>query len=146
MGTYLILELKDKSARGIAKANALWAFDNRGDGFQDTVKFRSEQDTLTDIEYIRLDDGQAHLRVFKQPEQLESDICFLRRGTFQVKITLGDYLCSEMAKRYLLFIKEHRKLLDPLSDNVMKLLREKAKTRHKAEDCLVKCPFCRDVW
>lgn len=141
MGTYLRLELKDKSPRGIAKANALWAFENQ-DGYQDTVKFRSEQDLLTDIEYIKLDPSQEHLRRFDTPEKLEAAICFLERGTFQVKITLGDYLCSEMARRYLRFIEKHPELLELPDDYVMSILREKATTNERAEECLVGCPFC----
>jgi len=142
MGTYLRLELKDKSPRGIARANALWAFENK-DGYQDTVKFRSEQDTLTDMEYIKLDPGQERLRVYDTPEKLAKAVIFLRLGTFQVKITLGDYLCSEMARRYLRFIERHPDIFVKLPDYVMSILREKAAVNEKAEDCLVNCPFCR---
>ena len=145
MGTYLRLELKDKSPRGIARANALWAYENQ-DGYQDTVEFRSEQDTLTDIEYIKLDPGQEHLRIYDAPEKLAEAIIFFGLGTFQVKITLGDYLCSEMARRYIGFIEKHRDLFTELSDDyVMSILREKAETNEKAEDCLVNCPFCKKL-
>lgn len=145
MGTYLRLELEDKSPRGIAKANALWAYENR-DGYQDTVKFRSEQDILTDIEYIKIGDGQEHLRIYDTPEKMEKALgWFVKRGLFTVKITLGDYLCSEMARRYLRFIEKHRDLFQELpNDYVISILREKAKTNEKAEDCLVNCPFCRE--
>lgn len=143
MGTHLRLELKDRSPIGVAKANALWAYENQ-DGYQDTVKFRSRQDLLTDIEYIKLDDGQKHMRGYDTPEKLEDAIIFLGRGTFQVKISLGDYLCSEMARRYLRFIEKHPGLFAKLPDDyVMSILREKAAVNERAEDCLVDCPFCR---
>lgn len=143
MGTYLKLELRDRSPQGIARANALWAYENR-DGYQDTLEFRSEQDLLTDIEYIKLDDGQERLRKFDTPEKLEDAVVFLRRGTFQVKITLGDYLCSEMARRYLRLIEGHPDLFaKPLDDYVMSILRETARTNERAEECIVSCPFCK---
>lgn len=143
MGTYLRLELKDRSPKGIAKANALWAYENQ-DGYQDTVEFKSEQDILTDIEYIKLDDKQKRLRIYDTPKKIEGAIEWLKRGVFAVKITLGDYLCSEMAKRYLRLIKKHQNLFQELPDRyVMSILEKEAATNEKAESCLVDCPFCR---
>ena len=144
MGTYLRLELKDNSPRGIARANALWAYENQ-DGYQDTLKFKSEQDILTDIEYIKLDGRQKHLRIYDTPEKIEGAIGWFKRGSFVVKITMGDYLCSEMARRYIRFIWEHRNLFKELPDrHVLSILGEKAETNEKAKSCLVDCPFCRN--
>jgi hemerythrin len=141
MGTYLVLELKDKTPQGIAQANALWAFENK-DGFEDTVHFRSEQDILEGIEYIKLDPKQEHLRVYDTVEKVESALPF-QRGVFKVKLTMGDYLCSEMARRYLRFIEEHHELLVNLPDEeIMTILEKKAEVEEVAEECIVDCPYC----
>lgn len=140
MGTYLSLQLKDTTSKGIAKANALWTFENLGYG--DTLEFTTEQDILTDIEYIKLDEKQAHLRTYNTVEKWEGALYSSKRGLFITKITLGDYLCSEMARRYLKFIKRHSDLFIKLPDKyVMSILKEKAKINEKATEC--NCKFCR---
>jgi len=162
LGTYLTLELKDKSDEGIARANALWTYDNQEKGYRRVVQFRTKQDQLTDIKYMKLDDDQEHLRG-KSIAQLESLLGpMFRKGVFHQKITLGDYLCSEMARRILDFM-EKRCVVDPLKgaveratdgnervfltemprNYVMKRLREKANSEHKAEDCFADCPYCK---
>ena len=140
MGTYLSLQLKDTTSKGIAKANALWTFENLGYG--DTLEFTTEQDILTDIEYIKLDEKQAHLRTYNTVEKWEGALYSSKRGLFITKITLGDYLCSEMARRYLKFIKRHSDLFIKLPYKyVMSILKEKAKINEKATEC--NCKFCR---
>lgn len=141
MGTYLSLRLKDTTPKGIAKANALWIFENQG--YEDIFRFITEQDILTDIEYIKLDEKQAHLRIYNTVEKWEGAFSGIsKRGLFITKITLGDYLCSEMARRYLKFIKNHSDLFIKLPDKyVMSILKEKAKTNEKVSDC--NCKFCR---
>lgn len=141
MGTYLSLQLKDTTPQGIAKANALLTFENQG--YEDMLGFTTEQDILTDIEYIKLDDKQAHSRIYNTVEKWEGAFSGIsKRGLFITKITLGDYLCSEMARRYLKIIKRHSDLFIKLPDKyVMSILKEKAKLNEKATEC--NCKFCR---
>jgi hypothetical protein len=142
MGTYFNLELKDKSERHIESVNQLWNEENTG--YENTLRFRTRNDIELDIEAIHTDPEQAHLRYIRTVSDWNKTFKIWRAGTFQVKITLGDYLCSEMAKRYIRFVEEHEKLFVKLPDeHVWFILQEKAETNEKAEECLAECPFCR---
>jgi hypothetical protein len=142
MGTYFNLELKDKSERHIESVNQLWNEENPG--YENTLRFRTRNDIELDIEAIHTDPEQAHLRYIRTVSDWNKTFKIWRAGTFQVKITLGDYLCSEMAKRYIRFVEEHEKLFVKLPDeHVWFILQEKAETNEKAEECLAECPFCR---
>lgn len=144
MGTYLTLELKDKSDKGIAKANALWTYENQEKGYRTAVQFRTKQDQLTDIEYIKLDDGQKHLKGLSIKELENRFGRMFERGIFHVKITLGDYLCSAMASRVLAFIDRHEDLLvDTPKEYVMEILEKTRRQNHKAEECFADCPHCK---
>jgi|SRR5665811_547143 len=142
MGTYLSLTLKDRTEENINTVNKIWNDENPG--YEDTFHLNTEADIRADIEYIRTDTGQAHLRYIKTVKQWNNAFKLWGSGQFQVKITLGDYLCSEMAKRYIQFLEAHGDLfVDYPDDNVMSILRETAETEHKAESCLVECQYCK---
>ncbi|HWQ96399.1 MAG TPA: hypothetical protein VN368_03390 [Candidatus Methylomirabilis sp.] len=96
------------------------------------------------IEAIHTDPEQSHLRYIKTVGDWNKTFRNWGPGTFQVKITLGDYLCSEMARRYTRFVEAHEELFVNLPDeNVWFILQEKAETNEKAEECLAECPFCK---
>ncbi len=142
MGTYLSLTLKDRTEENINKVNKIW--DDENPGYEDTFHLNTEADIRADIEYIKTDPDQAHLRYIKTVKQWNNAFKLWGSGQFQVKITLGDYLCSEMAKRYIRFVEEHTDFFEKLPDEyVMSILKETAKTEHKAESCLVECPYCK---
>ncbi len=144
MGTYLSLTLKDRTEENINKVNEIWNDGNPG--YEDTFHLNTEADIRADIEYIKTDSGQAHLRYLKTVKQWNNAFKLWGSGQFQVKITLGDYLCSEMAKRYIRFIEAHEELFVTLPDeHVWFILQEKAETNEKAEECLVDCPFCKGM-
>ena len=142
MGTYLSLTLKDRTEENINTVNNIWKDENPG--YEDTFHLNTEADIRADIEYIKTDPGQAHLRHLKTVKQWNNVFKLWGSGQFQVKITLGDYLCSEMARRYIQFLEAHGDLfVDYPDDYVMSILRETAETEEKAEECLVECPFCK---
>src|SRR3972149_3457581 len=142
MGTYLNLELKDKSERHIESVNRLWNEENPG--YENTLHLRTRKDIKLDIKAIHTDPEQAHLRYIKTVGDWNKTFKNWGPGTFQVKITLGDYLCSEMARRYIRFVEAHEELFVTLPDeHVWFILQEKAETNEKAEECLAECPFCR---
>jgi hypothetical protein len=64
MGTYLSLTLKDRTEENVNKVNKLWDDDNPG--YEDTFHLNTEADIRADIEYIKTDPGQAHLRYLRQ--------------------------------------------------------------------------------
>jgi|GEM_PF-2109406 len=141
MGTYLSLTLKDRTEENINRVNRVWNDENPG--YEDTFHLNTEADIRADIGYIKTDPGQAHLRYLKTVEQWNNTFKLWGSGQFQVKITLGDYLCSEMARRYIQFLEVHGDLFVEYPDDyVMSILKETAKTEEKAEECLVECPFC----
>lgn len=145
MGTYLNLELKNKNERHIETVNRIWNDENPG--YENTLHFRTKKEIELDIEYFHKDEKQAHLRYIKTVEDYENTFKNWGRGTFQVKITLGDYLCSEMARRYIRFIETSKDLFVKLPDDyVMSILREKETTNEKATECLVECPFCKGIY
>ncbi len=142
MGTYLNLELKNKSERHIESVNRLWNEENPG--YENTLHLRTRKDIELDIEAIHTDPKQAHLRYIKTVGDWNKTFKNWGPSTFQVKITLGDYLCSEMARRYIRFIEAHEELFVKLPDeNIWFILQEKAETNEKAEECLAECPFCK---
>ena len=142
MGTYLSLTLKDRTEENINRMNKIWNDENPG--YEDMFHLNTEADIRADIEYIKTDPGQAHLRYLKTVKQWNNAFKLWCSGQFQVKITLGDYLCSEMARRYIQFLEAHGDLfVDYPDDYVMSILRETAETEDKAEECLVECPFCK---
>ena len=105
MGTYLSLTLKDRTEENINTVNKIWNDENPG--YEDTFHLNTEADIRADIEYIKTDPDQAHLRYIKTVKQWNKAFKLWSSGQFQVKITLGDYLCSEMAKRYIQFLEAH---------------------------------------
>ncbi len=144
MGTYLNLELKNKSERHIESVNRTWNEENPG--YENTLHFRTRKDIELDIETIHTDPKQAHLRYIRTVGDWNKTFRIWGIGTFQVKITLGDYLCSEMAGRYIRFIEVHEELFVTLPDeNIWFILQEKAEINEKAEECLVDCPFCKGM-
>jgi len=60
MGTYLSLTLKDRTEENINTVNKVWNDENPG--YEDTFHLNKEADIRADIEYIKTDPGQAHLR------------------------------------------------------------------------------------
>jgi len=144
MGTYLSLTLKDRTEENINTVNKIWNDENPG--YEDTFHLNTEADIRADIEYIKTDPGQAHLRYLNTVKQWNNAFKLWGSGQFQVKITLGDYLCSEMARRYIQFLEAHRDLFVEYPDNyVMSTLQEKAQINEKAEECLADCPFCKGM-
>lgn len=144
MGTYLDLELRDKSECGIESVNRL--FNEENPGYENMLRFKARKDIELDIEAIHTDPKQAHLRYIKTVDDWNKSFKNWGPGTFQVKITLGDYLCSEMARRYIRFVEEHEELFVTLPDeHVWSILQEKAETNERAEECLVECPFCKET-
>ncbi|MDP2217159.1 MAG: hypothetical protein Q8J68_07740 [Methanolobus sp.] len=144
MGTYLTLRLKNESERHIKTVNRIWNDENKG--YEDTLHFRTNDDTKLDIVAIHNDPNQIHLRYIKTIEDWNRCLPVFAVGTFQVKITLGDYLCSEMARRYIGFIERSKDLFEELPDDyVMSILKEKASVNEIATECLVKCPFCNPI-
>ncbi len=142
MGTYLNLELKNKSERHIESVNRLWNEENPG--YENMLHLRTRKDIKLDIEAIHTDPEQSHLRYIKTVDDWNKYLPVWAQGRFQVKITMGDYLCSEMARRYIKFVEAHEELFVKLPDeNVWFILQEKAETNEKAEECLVECPFCK---
>lgn len=142
MGTYLSLKLRDKTFSGIIHANSLWNKENSG--FENTLHFTTEEDIEKDIEWIHSNPEQKHLRYIKTVRDWNKAFPMWGTGTFQVKITLGDYLCSEMAERYLNFLQRHKKLFVEYPDDyVIEILEQEAAYEHKAKECLVDCPYCK---
>jgi hypothetical protein len=67
-------------------------------------------------------------------------------GCFKVKILGDDYLCSEMAKRYINFLNSYPDLFEMFpSDYIMEILAQAANEEHQATACAVKCPYCASV-
>lgn len=144
MGTYLSLKLKDSSNDNIHAVNTLWNLENVG--FEDTLHFNTKEDIQSNVDAIQRDPGQEHLRYIKTVHDWNENFSFLAQGCFQVKLTLGDYLCSEMAYRYIAFLNKHGDLFVKLpSDFEMEVLQEVATEQHRATSCLVKCPYCQSV-
>jgi hypothetical protein len=145
MGTYLTLELKNKTDKAIRSANNLWNSENAG--YENTLHFNTRKDIQEYIDAIPGDPLRVHLRHVKtvQDWNKNSPTCW-NLGCFEVKITLGDYLCSEMAKRYIKFLNSHPDLFVEFPpDHVMQILIEAARKKHKATSCLVECPYCASV-
>ncbi|TAN40496.1 MAG: hypothetical protein EPN24_04530, partial [Candidatus Methanoperedens sp.] len=95
MGTYLNLELKNKSECHIESVNRLWNEENPG--YENTLHLRTRKDIELDIEAIHTDPEQAHLRYIETVDDWNKYLPVWAQGRFQVKITMGDYLCSVMA-------------------------------------------------
>jgi len=144
MGTYLTLELKDGTDKAIHSVNDLWNSENVG--YENTLHFNTKEDIQADVDAIQSDPRQEHLRYIKTVQDWNENFPIWGVGCFQVKITLGDYLCSEMAKRYITFLNSHPDLFVTLpSDYEMEVLTEAASEEHKATSCLVECPYCVSV-
>lgn len=142
MGTYLSLKLK--SVRMANDVNDLWNKENPG--YENTLHFETVKDINANIKAIKTDPDQAHLRYIQTVRAWNDNFPIWGTGTFQVKITMGDYLCSEMAKRYLEFIRKHYYLFEKEPDiEVMGILEEQAKVPHKADECLVECKYCKEM-
>jgi hypothetical protein len=118
MGTYLVLELKDKSKKGIKEANKLW-------------------DALVE--------GNNGVVSFSTKEEIAKGERIGGVGTYSIKLTGGDYLCTRMARYYLKWIFAHGHLLTRLGEGdwVADLLLDAVMQDRQATDCLVEnCP-CR---
>lgn len=140
MGTYLNLELKDKREKHINAINQVWKDYNPG--FENMLRFLTRADIRKDIEYIKTDRAQAHLRYIKTVKEWDKVFPVWSTGTFQIKITLGDYLCSEMARRYLEFVEKLRNEFIEFPDNyVISILQETARENRIAEEC--NCKSCK---
>lgn len=141
MGTYLTLRLKNKENEAIRAVNAMW--DSENPGFENTLHFKTIEDAQADVDEIHRDKQQEHLRYIKTVEDWGKCFPMYAVGCFQVKITLGDYLCSEMAKRYLAFLDKHSDVFEKLPGAYERsILKDTARTKRKAESCLVECAFC----
>jgi len=141
MGTYLSLELKDKTNSHIHSVNDLWNSENVG--YENTLHFNTVEDIQADVDWCKT---QSHLSYIKTVKQYNKNFPLWGSGCFQVKLTLGDYICSEMARRYIAFLNEHRDLFVKFpSDYEMEILQEAAAEEHKATSCLVGCPYCQSV-
>lgn len=145
MGTYLRCEANDN--RAIPVINKIWNFDNPG--YEDTFHLMTEEDMDRWFKEIHTNPELEHLRHIKNIKQLNEVFPAWGLGTFEVKITLGDYLCSEMARRYIKFFKTYGCLFfkeNPVDDPyILELLEEAAKENHKAKNCAVNCPYCSDT-
>ena len=142
MGTHLSLSLKNRTEKNITAANTLW--DSENPGYEGTFHLRTRADVKADIEYIKTDPEQAHLRYLKTVKDWNNAFKLWGSGQFQVKISMGDYLCSEMARRYLAFLEQHGNLFVTLpSEYEMSIINETAASGDIAEDCLVNCPKCK---
>ena len=143
MGTYI--NCKAKKEWVIEWVNDLWNRENSG--YENTFHLLTVEETKEWLENIHTDPKLKHLRYIKTTEQLNKVFPLWGTGTFQIKITLGDYLCSEMAKRYLRFFKKHGDFFfeeNPLKDDSVRgILEEMVFQNHKAEDCLVECSYCK---
>jgi hypothetical protein len=142
MGTYISCKSKDKNQ--IEKINELWNKENPG--YEDLFHLMTQEDMYEWLKDIHTYPGLAHLRYIKTVEDLNETFPSWGLGTFQVKITLGDYLCSAMAQKYRDFFTKHENYFfeNPLDDNdVREIIEEKIKEYKRAEECLVNCPFCK---
>jgi hypothetical protein len=142
VGTYI--NCKARNRRDINTINALWNKENPG--YEDTFHLATQWDMEQWLNNIHNDPELVHLRYIKTTEELNKIFPQWGLGTFQVKITLGDYLCSEMARRYLKFFKKHHDLFarNSLNDKyVRKILEDTAEKEDKAEECLAKCIYCQ---
>ena len=142
MGTYIGCIAKNRG--DIEKINSLW--NEMNPGFEDTFHLQTEKETQEDVDEIHRDPEQKHLRYIKTVEDFDKTFPVWGTGAFQVKITLGDYLCSEMARRYLAFFDAYGDYFieNPMDDDYVKgICEEMSQEEHKAENCLVECPYCR---
>lgn len=146
MGTYITCELKPEYVNHdtIAIVNGLWNVNNKG--YENTFHLNTREDIQKDIVCIQTDPKSKHLRYIKTVSDFNKAFPIWRIGTFQVKITLGDYLCSEMARRYLRFFDKYGDIYfidNPVKDDYIRdILEDTARKNLKARSCLVKCPGC----
>ena len=142
MGTYI--NCKARNLGQIQLINKLW--DTMNPGYEDTFRLCTHEDMQEWLENIHTDPELKHLRYIDTVGQLNKIFPQWGLGTFQVKITLGDYLCSEMARRYLAFFEKHGDRYfekNPVNDGyILEILNETAQEGKKAESCGVECPFC----
>jgi hypothetical protein len=114
-------------------------------GYEDTFHLLTKAETREWLNDIHTEPELEHLCYIKSVSDLNKVFPLWGTGTFQVKITLGDYLCSEMARRYLTFFDAHGDHFkkNPIADDyVRSLCEDEAKEEHRAEDCSVKCVYC----
>lgn len=143
MGTYINCRVKD--SKDIDTVNEMW-----NDFFPDykyLFYLMSQKDMEVWLQEIHKNPNLSHLQYIKAIKKLDEVFPLNGLGTFQVKITGGDYLCSAMAKRYLLFFDNESVLpylvSNPLdSEDVREIVTEIAQGKHRAEDCFVECPYC----
>lgn len=145
MGTYITCKLKPKYIDIAESVNALWNCHNKS--YENTFHLNTAEDIQADIDYIHSNPGQEHLRYIKTVDDFNKTFSLWGVGTFQVKITFGDYLCSEMARRYLKFFDEFGDkyfIENPVKDDYIRgILEDVAGQAHKTSSCSVKCLWCR---
>lgn len=142
MGTYITV--KAESFDLIETINTLW--DEMNPGYENTFRLTTKGDMKEWLHNIHTDPDLKHLRYIKTTDQLNKCFPLWGLGCFQVKITLGDYLCSEMARRYLEFFDTHGDhfIENPMDDEyVRSIVEETAAGKKKAESCMVECPYCK---
>ncbi len=142
MGTYI--NCKAKHEYEIDEINAMWNTENPG--FEDTFHLCTHEDMKAWLQEIHMEPGAEHLRYIRTVEELNKIFSLWGLGTFQVKITGGDYLCSEMAKRYIRFFdkwSDEYFVEHPLNrEDVREIVEEIAVENHKAKNCLAECLYC----
>jgi hypothetical protein len=84
-----------------------------------------------------------HLHFLKTPEEFNNMYESWGEGAFQTKITLGDYICSDLAKRYLSFFSYYKHCFREhplLHEDVTSTLKEISQENKSAKDChCLKC-------
>ena len=140
MGTYITC--KAKNLGQIELINKLW--DKMNPGYENTFHLTTQPEMEEWLKNIHTDPKLKHLQYIKTTKQLDKIFPFWGLGCFQVKITLGDYLCADMASRYLRFFDKYGKYFkkNPIDDYVREILEQTIQDGEKAESCLVECPSC----
>lgn len=147
MGTYLTLKLKNRHGGNIRKANDMWKMMNPG--YEDTMQFMTQKEMNAWLREIHTDDSLKHLRWLKTTKDINKAFPVWGLGCFQVKITMGDYLCSEMAGRYLRYLEACAEVGIEFAENSLEneeyarqVVEETASGIYHADECLVDCPGC----
>lgn len=144
MGTYINAKLKSRKSVSIKKINAIWDAENPG--YEGLFHLNTQEDMKKWLEEIHTEESLKHLRWIKTTRQLDKTFPLWGLGCWQVKVTSGDYLCSDMAERYLRFFDKYAHLFEenPLdSGGARGEVESMTGIGHIADECLVDCPTCR---
>lgn len=123
------------------------AWDRENPGFEGAFRLVTVEDAEKWLSEIQSRKDLRYFRYLKTVEDIGREFPEWAVGTFQV-ILQGwingeyDFLCSEMAKRYLKFLECHKKELTSNLEEVGDLLRAVANTERRAANCAVNCLFC----